>query len=98
MAVRRCEVSFKDHKGVRHSVEVEAETLNEAVCMAVVAFKNDPWLERVHSHTPLEVEVREPGTKHQLTLGHVEKWLEGHGSPADQGRRARLKALLVMGR
>ena len=98
MGVRRCEVAFTDHKGVRHSVVVDAETLNEAICMAVVAFKQDPWLERVHSHTRLEVEVREPGTKHSLTLGAVEKWLEGHGTPAEQSRRARLKAMLVMGR
>ena len=83
---------------MRHSVDVDAETLNEAVCMAVVAFKKDPWLERVHSDTPLDVEVREPCTKHSLSLRAVERWLDGHGTPADQARRARLKAMLVMGR
>ena len=64
----------------------------------MVAFKKDPWLERVHSDTHLEVEVREPGTKHALTLRAVEKWLERHGTAADQSRRARLKAMLAMGR
>ena len=98
MAVRRCEVSFKDHKDVKHSVEVEAETLYEAVVMATARFHQDPWLERVHSHTTLQVEVREQGTKHQLTLGAVEKWLQGHGTPAEQAKRTRWKMMLMTGR
>ena len=98
MATRRCQVSFRDHKSITHSVEVEADTLYEAAVIATVRFKQDPWLERVTEHTTLQIEVREPGTKHTLTLASVEKWLQGHGTPADQARRARLKAMLVMGR
>jgi hypothetical protein len=83
---------------MRHSVSVEAETLNEAVVMAVILFRKNPWIEVVGPSTPLHIEVREPGSKHTTTLGHVEKWIGGHGTPADQARRARLKAMLVMGR
>jgi hypothetical protein len=98
MALRSCEVSFKDHLGMKHAVTVDAETINEAVVMAVVLFRKNPWIESVAPNTPLEIDVREPGSKHTATLGHVEKWMAGQGPPADQARRARLKAMLVMGR
>ena len=98
MGVRSCEVSFKDHRGMKHSVTVDAETLNEAVVMAVVLFRKNPWIEPVGRGTLLDIEVREPGSKHSLTLAHVERWIDaGVGTPADQARKARLKMLLVQG-
>ena len=66
--VRICEVSFKDHRGIRHGVDVQAETLHEAAVMAVAALRSDPWIERVGPSTVLDVDVREPGTKHAISL------------------------------
>ena len=60
MAVRACEVSYKDHRGIRHSCSVDAESLFEAVCLAVTIFRQDPWLERVGASTVLDIELREP--------------------------------------
>jgi hypothetical protein len=43
VAVRHCTVSFKDARGICHSVDVEAESLYEAVVVAVSRFRKDPW-------------------------------------------------------
>jgi hypothetical protein len=97
--VRICEVSFKDHRGVRHGVEVQAETLYEAAVMAVGALRSDPWIERVGPSTILDIEVREPGTKHAISLQQVERWLDGATrSPNEASRKARLKMMLMHGR
>jgi hypothetical protein len=97
--VRVCEVSFKDHRGIRHGVEVQAETLYEAAVMAVAALRKDPWIERVGPSTVLDIEVREPATKHAITIQQVERWLEGAtSSPNEAVKKARLKMMLVHGR
>jgi hypothetical protein len=36
---RTCTVSFTGHDGIRHSVNVQAETLYEAVVLAIRAFR-----------------------------------------------------------
>jgi hypothetical protein len=96
MPVRICEVSYKDHRGVRHGVEVQAESLYEAAVMAVAAFRTDPWLERVGPSTVLDIEVREPGTKHAISLQQVERWLAGATTnPSEATKKARLKMMLV---
>ncbi len=98
VAVRVCLVSFTDGRGIRHCAEVEAESLYEAVVLAVNRFRHDPWMERVGEATVLDVEIREPCTKHSLTLKHVERWLSGATSnPSEASRKAKLKMRLVQG-
>jgi hypothetical protein len=99
MNVRSCEVSYKDHRGIRHVAEVQAESLYEAACMAIKVFREDPWLERIGPSTVLDVEVREPGTKHSISLQQVERWLASPTpSPSDVTRKARLRMMLVTGK
>jgi hypothetical protein len=99
MPARSCEVSYKDHRGIRHVAEVQAESLYEAACMAVKIFRGDPWLERIGPATVLDVEVREPGTKHSISLQQVERWLAGTTrSPSEATKKARLKMMLVTGK
>lgn len=99
MAIRNCEVSYKDHRGIRHSCSVDAESLFEAVCLAVKVFRADPWLERLGPSTVLDIEIREPGTKHAITIQQVERWLDGATpSPAEGVKKARLKMMLTHGR
>jgi hypothetical protein len=62
VAVRACIVSFTDARGIRHSVAVEAESLYEAVILAVNRFRQDPWIVRVGEATVLDVEVHPPST------------------------------------
>ena len=47
-------------RGVRHTEEVQAESLFEAAILGVRTFKGDPWVEQVGPATVLEIEVREP--------------------------------------
>ena len=92
-------VTFVDHRNVRHGVEVQAESLYEAAVMAVKVFREDPWLEKVGPSTVLDIEVREPGTKHAISLQQVERWLAGATTnPNEASRKARLKMMLVTGR
>ena len=97
MALRACTVSFRGVSGIRHSVDVEAESLYEAAVSAVCRFRQDIWGEQVGIGTELEIEVREPSTRHALTLQQVERWLASPGSPYEMARKAKLKLLLTQG-
>jgi hypothetical protein len=92
-------VSYRDHRGIRRAAEVQAESLYEAACMAVKLFREDPWLERIGPATVLDVDVREPGTTHSISLQQVERWLAGATpNPSEATKKARLKMLLVSGK
>jgi hypothetical protein len=98
MAVRACEVSYRDHLGIRHSVEVNAETLYEAVVKATTVFRKDPWLEKIGRGTMLTVAVREPVVNHTITLQQVERWLSSSSpSPMEHSKKAKLSLMLVRG-
>ena len=93
---RVCRVSFADVRGVRHSVEVEAESLYEAAILGIRRLNQDPWVERVGPATVLDIEVREPSTAHALTLQQVERWLAGATTnPNEASKKAKLKMMLV---
>ena len=87
-----CIVSFLDISGIRHTVEVEADSLFEAVVLGVAAF-------REHDCEPgdlrqIEVEIRKSVT-HTLTLARVREWLHGASkSPKEAIVKERLRALL----
>jgi hypothetical protein len=67
VALRTCRVNFTSPSGVRHSVEVIAESIYEAAALGVSALKNSGWVDAIASGTELEIEVREPATCHRLT-------------------------------
>jgi hypothetical protein len=96
MAARACVVSFVDGRGIRHSAEVEAESLYEAAVLGIKRLNQDPWIERVGPAAQVDIEVREPGTRHRISLQQVERWLAGATSnPTEATRKAKLKTLLV---
>ena len=89
-------MSFEDVRGIRHVAEVEAESLYEAVVLGVRRLNQDSWIERIGPATVLDVEVREPGTKHSISLQQVERWLAGATTnPSEASKKAKLKMLLV---
>ena len=64
--------------------------------MAGRSFRQDRWLENIGPATVLEVEVREPSTKHAISLQQVERWLSGATTnPNEASRKAKLKMILV---
>lgn len=98
MPVRTCTVSFVGPTGIRHSVDVEAESLYEAGVLAVTRFRKDVWGEGVGPGTMLDIDVRVPSGRHSLTLQQIERWLATMtASPADASKKARLSLILVQG-
>ena len=96
MTVRTCTVSFTGSSGVRHSVEVTAESIYEAAALGVSALKNSGWVEAIAPGTELEIQVREPATCHRLTVQQIRRWCDGVAfSPDDTLKKRRLKQLLA---
>ena len=62
MPLRLCTVSFQSPTGVRHGVDVEAETLYEAAGIGLARLKGDGWIEGLGPGSRLEIQVREPST------------------------------------
>jgi hypothetical protein len=90
--MRPCIVSYLDTEGIRHTVEVEAESLYEAAVLAFTTF-------RAHECAPgevskLEVEIRS-SVKHEITLSRVRQWLNGGAkSPKEAVMKERLREML----
>ena len=98
MPLRTCAVSFLDIRGIRHVAEVSAGSLYEAAVLGIKALRADEWTEHLGPATVLEIEVREPTTKHVLSVQQVERWLDGATtSPNEAVKKAKLKSLLVSG-
>jgi hypothetical protein len=96
MALKQCAVSFTDVRGIRHSADVEAESLFEAAVQGIRRLNQDPWIERIGPGTKLEIDVREPAARHVLTVEQVERWLAGSTTnPTEATKKKKLKLLLV---
>lgn len=92
--IRICTVSFTDHEGIRHSVNVQAETLYEAVALAMAAFGEHHCLPGPAS--TMEVEARRPGVTHTVSMAKVRDWLGAAAkSPREKIMKERLKGLMA---
>jgi len=93
----RCQVSYTDLDGLVHTVDVEAESLYEAVALATADFRED---ELNHSlpapMTEFTVAVYRNPTEHKIRLSHVSKWAKHavHEGPAGIIKRQRVRQLL----
>lgn len=92
MRTASCIVSFVDTEGIRHTVEVEAETLFEAAALAMRTFKQhdcEPGLV-----TKLEVEIRSTVT-HTVTPKRIHHWLHGGAkTPKEAVMKQKLRELI----
>jgi hypothetical protein len=96
MPASRCRVTYTDSEG-SHSVEVRAETLYEAVAMAVAEFKQDQTVPHPpEPATELTVAVFWPPVEYKIKLAQVEKWAEPtpKEGPAGMAKRHKVRALL----
>ncbi len=94
MPVRTCSVSFTGHDGIRHSVNVQAETLYEAVALAIRSFRENDCAPGPASQ--LDVEARSPSVTHTVSVGKLQDWLQSSAKgPADRIMKERLKELLA---
>ncbi len=99
MPVRPCLVTLTDSRGIRHSVEVTAESLFEAGILAIAALRQAGWVDETTAPgMRLEIEVREPAVRHTVTLSQLQRWANGATkSPAERIRRDRMNRLLGVG-
>ena len=97
MASSRCRVSFTDSEGILHGVDVDAESLYEAVAIAVASFREDDVSPSSPGPmTEFTVVVHRNPTEHKIRLQQVLKWSE-HSTkegPAGITKRLRVRTLL----
>jgi hypothetical protein len=98
MPSSRCRVSYTDSEGIVHSVDVEAESLYEAVAIAVAQFRDDHLNPSAPGPmTEFTVAVYRHPTEHKIRLNQVTKWAEHttKEGPAGITTRQRVRALLA---
>lgn len=97
MAAVRCSVSFTDSDGIAHTAHVQAESLYEAVALAVAEFRQDKLVPAPASMTEFTVAIQRPAIEHRIRLNQVEKWAQSttRDGPAGVTKRQRVKALLA---
>jgi hypothetical protein len=95
VALRSCTVSFTGPTGVRHSVDVTAESVYEAAALGVSQLRQDGWVAAIAPGTQLEVQVREVAATHRVSVTQIERWCEGIAtSPDEVLKRKRVRELL----
>lgn len=93
----RCRVSFLDSDKTEHAVEVDAESLYEAVAQAVADFREDPLIESAPAPmTEFTVAVIRQPTEHRIRLQQVIAWSapSTKGGPAGITKRQKVRGLL----
>jgi hypothetical protein len=97
MAASRCLVSFIDSDGVLHALDVDAESLYEAVAVAVAGFREDDVSPSLPGPmTEFTVAVYRNPVEHKIRLAQVVKWSERttDGGPAGIVKRQKVRTLL----
>ena len=100
MALKTCKVSCFDLKEVKHTVEVSAGSVYEAVAQALRIFRDNEWVEDIgRGQTPISVKVTHPEIEHTVRVQDFECWLETTPrSPAEMLLKNRLREILSKGR
>jgi hypothetical protein len=97
MGIFRCRVSYLDQEGLEHAVEVEAESLYEAVAIAVAEFRQGEIMTDARGPmTEFCVTVVRKPIEHRIRLNQVSKWAEHttKDGPAGIMKRQRVRSLL----
>jgi hypothetical protein len=100
MAASRCRVSFTDSEGVLHGVDVDAESLYEAIAIAVAQMREDDLSPSVPlPTTEFTVAVYRNPVEHKIRLSQVQKWAEPttKEGPAGITKRQKVRSLLAGG-
>ncbi len=83
--VPTCRVSFTDTEGISHAVEVVAESLYEAVVLAVSEFREDATMtDAPGPMTEFTVTVQRKPVEHRIRFKQVQEWCQPStkGGPA----------------
>ena len=91
IVLRDCVVSFVDGDGVLHSVQVTAESVNEAAVHGLAELSKS-WAGAPRFMTAITVEVSAPTIKHQVTVQQLKQWMKAAASgPKEALLKNRLK-------
>jgi hypothetical protein len=96
MGASRCRVSYTDMEGISHALDVDAESLYEAVAIAVAQFREEE-IGRAEpgAMTEFTVAVYRNPVEHKIRLGQVAKWAQQTmDGPAGIIKRQRVRVLL----
>jgi len=96
MGMRQCRVTVNDMEGVRHSVEVTASTLYEAVAMGLAAIRGEEWAgEIAEGLNGVGVTVILVPVVHTVIMQDFRKWLDRKGgAPREISQRERIRQIL----
>ena len=96
MPGKACKVTYKDLEGVRHTVDVTADSVYEASVLALSALSKHEWVENVGPGTRLDIQIIEPNVTHTLLVAQLRSWLDRPAvSPAETIKKRKLKELLA---
>ena len=89
--MKHCIISFVDSGGIRHSVELQADSMYEAAAAALEDFHQHDCSPGIGS--ALEVQVRSAVT-HTIAVKKLKDWADlGGGSPRDVILKRRIKTV-----
>ena len=96
MSISKCVVRLKDSHDTEHSVEVFAESLNEAVLRGLSRLQIVGWENNTNETIKrVEVEIHQEPTRHIVDVPKLLKWIQEDSMyPAQQTRKAKLRKLL----
>jgi hypothetical protein len=97
VALKTSKVSCFDLKEVKHTVEVSAGSVYEAVAQALRIFPDNEWVDDFgRGQTPISVKVKTPEIEHTVRVQDFERWLESNPrSPAEMTLKNRLREPLT---
>jgi hypothetical protein len=88
VAIRECQVSFFDAKGVRHCVTVEASTVLEAAGLGLKRIREQEMLDDDSGFGEIKVEICTT-TIHTVPIHKLRDWRDSNsGSPREMSRKA----------
>lgn len=96
MSLRLCRVTVKDMQEVKHSVEVTASTLYEAVALGLVAVREHDWTGDIaEGLNTVDVSVKTVSVMHSVTMQDFKKWLNRKGgTPKEITQRNQIRRIL----
>jgi len=99
MSLRLCRVTVCNLEGVKHSVEVTASTLYEAVALGLVAIREQDWAgEIAEGLNTVDVSVTAVPVLHSVRMQDFNKWLSRKGgTPSVIRQRKHIRQILGLG-
>jgi len=96
MSLRACRVTICDMEGIKHTVEVTASSLYEAVALGLVAIRDQDWAgEIAEGLNTVDISVTTVPVMHSVRMQDFNKWLsQKGGTPNDISQRKHIRQIL----